>query len=135
MADSRDYCVYRLPNGETVGQFVRRERSFMDAAAKSDQFGVLPAFAGAAMPYGPMDFKNRFKGQADAVELGRAGNFAYYATGDGFVPRGLLDFGARGYAQTMKAMGQKPASGIEDGMSNNAKAVRDKALAARGCPQ
>ncbi|MES2473777.1 MAG: hypothetical protein V4601_13175 [Pseudomonadota bacterium] len=84
-----------------------------------------------AWPRGPIDFKNHFQGKSEkeADELGRAGNFAYYAMGDGIIPRGLLDVGAKLYATGLAATGEKRWSDITPSLlDRKAYEVRDKAL-------
>ena len=54
-------------------------------------------YLGMAWPNGAIDFKNRFRGQGDPTDLGRAGNFAYYAIGSGILPDAVLDAGASAY--------------------------------------
>jgi hypothetical protein len=142
--DNRDYRSFRLPSGQTVGEVIHQERAeilnnwrkALDNGQPSEigpitGYSWLGDFVQRALPGGPMDFKNRFRGgKEDAGTLGRAGNFAYYAIGDGFVPRGLLDFGAAGYALWQRATGGKTSSDITlpKFIDKSAYAVRDKAL-------
>lgn len=88
-------CDTVLPNGQTVGDVVQQERAVLqnvfDSSIQANQSGAdsdpLLAVTGAMLsigwPRGPIDFKRNFKGQADPVLLGEAGNFAYYAIGSG----------------------------------------------------
>lgn len=79
-------CSSALPNGSTVGGNVQQVDSNIDqteisvAEAGGDPsaagFGVYLASVGSN---GPLDFKNNFRGQADAGFLGQAGNFAFGA--------------------------------------------------------
>lgn len=128
-------CDTVLPNGQTVGDVVRQERSVLQnafdqslqAAQAGGDNGSLFAETGAllsiARPNGPIDFKNNFRGQADPALLGEAGNFAFYAIGSGYLPTLELNVGASIYA--IFAHGSI--------LSPSAKAVRDSALAANGC--
>jgi hypothetical protein len=84
---------------------------------------ITAALFQIALPNGPIDFKNNFKGQADANLLGQAGNFAFYAIGSGFVSNLELNIGASSYA--ILAHGSL--------LSPNAQAVVASALAANGC--
>jgi hypothetical protein len=88
-------CNTTLPNGQTVGSVVRQQRAilqnaFNDAAAQaqtgqpSNPLGYeLGAFTAIVGPNGPIDFKKGQTGQT-FVQMGLAGNFAYYAIGAGF---------------------------------------------------
>lgn len=137
-------CGTRLPNGKTVGDYVRDQRaklqSMVDATMQSVG-GPLPAATGAmaaiAWPHGPIDFKNNFRGQGDAGTLGRAGNYAYYAIGTGLIPDGMLDAGAGAYAITSALRGHKSWSTLTGPMfsDQSAASVRDAALASGGCPK
>jgi hypothetical protein len=107
-------CNTKLPNGQTVGTVVRQQRArlqqaFDEAAAQaqtgspSNPLGYeLGAFTAIAGPNGPIDFK---KGQSGAtfVQMGLAGNFAYYAIGSGYFSPNTLDAGAALYALTAAA--------------------------------
>ena len=78
-------CNTRLPNGKTVGDAVRGAvqdtltpgpdvGSNTDAAA--DIQGKMAMYT---FPYGPLDFKNLYRGRGDPTSLAAAGNFAYGA--------------------------------------------------------
>ncbi len=54
-------------------------------------YGWTGSFGYFVRPGGPTDFKNLFRGQANAAFLGQAGNFAYYAIGSGYLPNLELD--------------------------------------------
>lgn len=132
----------QLPDGRTVGDVVREGRaqlqSVFDSQLQTEAGplpGVLGTFVGIVRPYGPVDFKNNLRGQADSDFLGRAGNFAYYAIGSGFIPDGFLDFGAAAYAVGAALIGDKPFSSLVGPMFSDASAasVRGPALAANGC--
>ena len=139
-------CDTRLPNGKTVGDYVRQYRpklqSSMDLAVDASGYGLeadplsaaTGTFARIARDNGPIDFKNQFRG-GDKATLGRAGDFAYYAIGSGILPDAELDAGAGAYALTAALRGQKPFSSLTGRMFSDASAhaVRDDALAANGC--
>ncbi len=142
--DDTDYRTHRLPNGQTVGDVIRRERTgllsnwraSLDNTYPSEigpisGYSLLGDFYGRVRPHGENDFKNRFPGRTpkEADLHGKLGNFAYYAIGDGIVPRGLLDLGAAGYAMWNWIRGEKKSSGISSALiDNSAYSVRDKAL-------
>jgi RHS repeat-associated protein len=146
-------CNTVLPNGQTVGQFVRKYRTELQNLVNQalqnpeDPDPNLPelltgAFLAIAEPDGPIDFKKIFSGQANAAFLGEAGNFAYYATGSGILPTWELDAGASlyGVLSTIPYPGHpgKPFSTLGNGpmlIDDSAAAVRDEALASNGCPQ
>jgi len=113
-APSNINCNTKLPNGQTVGDVVRQQRAvlqsaFNQAAAQaqtgspSNPLGYeLGAFTAIIGPNGPIDFK---KGQSGTtfVQMGLAGNFAYYAIGSGYFSPNTLDAGAAFYALTAAA--------------------------------
>lgn len=68
-----------LPNGQTVGDVVNGVENLINALAAINPVAGLGAYVGAALPYGPLDFKNNFRGQANATFLSAAGNFAFGA--------------------------------------------------------
>lgn len=77
-------CNSALPNGQTVGQVVSQVDASLDstesAAAAAGEPPLLSAagdYVGDALPNGPIDFKNNFKGQGDSGYLSQAGNFAF----------------------------------------------------------
>jgi RHS repeat-associated protein len=141
-------CDALLPNGQTVGDVIRLERSNLlteqqlaqDAAMRSDGGGtgfVTGYFLGIASPNGPIDFKSNFAGQANSSFLGQAGNFAYYSIGSGILPDVELDAGAGAYAVTSALSGQKSFSKLTGPMfsDSSAASVRAAGLASRGCPK
>ncbi len=135
-------CRSVLPNGQTVGDVVASQRaqlqSVFDSTLQTEGgplFAEVGTFAAIAGSHGPIDFKNNFAGQANASFLGSAGNFADYAIGSGYIPNGLLDFGAGTYAVTAAVFGPKPLSSLTGPMFSDASAaaVRNAALASNGC--
>jgi hypothetical protein len=138
-------CNTTLPNGNTVGDTVREQRAKLDDIenANFDSAGFtgftflnkLAAFLGIAQSNGPIDFKNKFRGQGDSRTLGDAGNFAYYATGSGYIPKILLDAGAGAYALYSAANGQKQLSQLTGRMFSDQSAdrMRNPALNSNGC--
>jgi hypothetical protein len=102
-------CSTALPNGQTVGAVVRKQRAILqsyfqganDAAANGvpriPLVTIYGSFAAIAQGNGPIDFKNTFPA-ADRNTMGLAGNFAYYAIGAGYFPTNVLDLGAASYA-------------------------------------
>lgn len=156
--DDTDYRLFRLRNGDTAGNVIRQERQgLLNTWRKAQEetpsdSGIEPAYSPGfaagkvladfykvAKPGGPIDFKNRFPGRSrqEAETLGRVGNFAYYAIGDGIIPRGLLDFGAAGYALWQTATGGKTPFDITLPrlIDKSAYAVRDKARSLPDEPQ
>jgi len=142
-------CDTVLPNGETLGQVVQQERGLLqnafDSAMLANQTGsdsdplleVTGTFLSIARSKGPIDFKNNFKGQANANFLGQAGNFAFYATGSGYLPNQLLDAGAGAYGLLTAIFGPRPFSDLTGPMfsDSSAASVRNLALASNGCSQ
>ena len=138
-------CNTSLPNGTTVGDNVREQRAQLDAVENAgfDSGGFtgftfinkLAAFFGIAQSNGPIDFKNNLRGQGNARTLGDAGNFAYYATGSGYIPNTLLDIGAGAYALYSAARGQKQFSQLTGPMFSDQSAarMRNPGLNANGC--
>lgn len=140
-------CNTLLPNGQTVGDVVRRERAVLeqalDSALQADQTGSeadpLAAETGAliaiAWPNGPIDFKNNFQGQGDPKFLADEGNFAFYAVGSGFLPNKTLDALAGTYALLTAIFGSRHFSDLTGSMFSDSSAarVRDMALASNGC--
>lgn len=77
-------CGSALPNGSTIESNVERVNSDVDqtelstAQAGGDPFAAgLGTYLGSVGSYGPLDFKNNFRGQGDPGFLGEAGNFAF----------------------------------------------------------
>jgi len=98
---------------------------------KSERVGHPPKSNGL------IDFKNNFKGKANAGMLGQAGNFAYYAIGSGFLPSRELDTGAGLYGLYSAIFGNKHFSDLTGPMfsDTSAASVRDAALASNRCKQ
>ena len=136
-------CNTVLPDGRTVGDYVRQYRSQLQSIANDqmqDPMGSASpgALSGAMFSIanvgGPIDFKRKFRGQANGGMLGQAGNFAYYAIGSGIIPTFELDAGAAGYSLYSLIFGGKKFSDITwRGIDTSAASVRDLALAANGC--
>jgi RHS repeat-associated protein len=140
-APSNVNCNTVLPNGQTVGNYVQQYRAQLQSTANASgvddqQVGsTTGAFLSIAGSNGPIDFKNTFRGQANAAMLGQAGNFAYYAIGSGILPNFELDAGAGAYAFYSAVRGRKPFSSLTGPMFSDASAasVRNQGLAANGC--
>jgi hypothetical protein len=135
-------CKTVLPNGQTVGDVVRAQQAQLQSVFDSTLQTVsgphpaeLGTFAAIAWPHGPIDFKNNFRGLASPKLLGKAGNFAYYSIGSGYVPTSIMDIGAGAYAVTSALRGQKPFSTLTGPMlsDQSAASVRTAALASNGC--
>jgi hypothetical protein len=130
---------YILPDGSRLGTVIQQQRSALQngmAQAQGDpqttDGGLGNAFGqyiAAVQPHGPLDFKNRFKGQDDPTVLSNAGNFAYYALGSGIFPDAVLDAGATGYNLYKAVTGQKRDASSLFGPDTSAQSVRDQALA------
>ena len=111
-----------------MGQIINEGRALLGATQDLYGAGVLdPELTGAfgyfVRPGGPTDFKNIFKGQAQAPFLGYAGNFAYYAIGSGYLPNSELDAGAGAYASTLAALGSKQFSQLTGPFFSDASAA------------
>ena len=140
-APNKVTCSTMLPNGRTVGSYVQQYRSQLqsisDASGVDDQQvgSTTGAFYSISQSNGPIDFKNIFRGQANAAMLGQAGNFAYYAIGSGILPNFELDAGAGAYAVYSAIRGRKPFSSLTGPWFSDASAasVRSQGLAAGGC--
>jgi RHS repeat-associated protein len=142
-------CNTMLPNGQTIGQVVQLERAELQSVwdqslqgansdGQPDPLGATTGtFIAIAKSHGPIDFKNSYKGQANATMLGQAGNFAYYAIGSGFLPSRELDIGAGLYGLYSAIFGNKHFSDLTGPMfsDTSAASVRDAALASNGCKQ
>ncbi len=141
IAPNKVTCSTVLPNGRTVGSYVQQYRSQLqsisDASGVDDQQigSTTGAFFSISQSNGPIDFKNIFRGQANAAMLGQAGNFAYYAIGSGILPNFELDAGAGAYAVYSAIRGRKPFSSLTGPWFSDASAasVRSQGLAAGGC--
>lgn len=132
-----------LPDGQRLGTMIQQQRSALqnsmtqlqnDPQSPDGGMGYAAGqYAAMAWPNGPLDFKNRFKGQGDPTQLGRAGNFAYYAIGSGILPDAMLDAGATGYnlyKNAKAAMGNGVTDGSNPfGPDASAQSVRSQALA------
>ena len=142
-------CNTKLPNGQTVGAVVRQQRAllqsaFSDAAAQAQTgrpsnpfFYELGAFTSIVGPKGPIDFKKGQSGQT-FVQMGLAGNFAYYAIGAGYFSPSVLDAGAGAYALTAAAFFPHSTVHFSDLTGNffsdsAAAQMRGAGLAANGC--
>ena len=148
-----DYRAFPLPSGQTVGDVIRQEKigllnTWRNAQESMMQYPGSEPFSAAAYAAGrtigefkdrmssngPVDFKNNAQnsslGDDYATKLGQAGNFAYYAIGDGVLPRGLLDIGAASYALKGLWNGDKKLEQITlpKLIDKSAYSVRDKAL-------
>ena len=62
---------------------------------------------GVVAPYGPLDFKNDFKGRAPAAQLAAAGNVAYGAYMSATWGSTIGDLGAKIYATGLNLLGAK----------------------------
>lgn len=149
LAPNNVNCNTKLPNGQTVGSVVRQQRAilqnaFNEAAAQaqtgmpSNPFGYeLGAFTAIVGPNGPIDFKKGQTGQT-FVQMGLAGNFAYYAIGAGYFSPTTLDLGAAAYALTAATFFPHSTVHFSDLTGNffsdsAAAQMRGPGLAANGC--
>jgi hypothetical protein len=84
---------------------------------------------------GQIDFKTTFAGQASREMLGDAGNFAYYAIGQGFIPNTVLDMGAGFYGIYGAITGRFPWSFLTGRFfsDDSARRMRTSGLSANGC--
>ena len=134
-------CNTVLPNGQTIGEFVRAAVQLTTSPVEMATDAVLsgPGSTGVAIgtvaPFGAGDFKNRFKGQASPTFLADAGNFAYGAYVSAVAGPSVSNFGAVMYARVANAVGSKPASFMApNGMSKSGAANVPRGNANSGCP-
>ena len=149
IAPSKVGCGTVLPNGQTVGAVVRQQRAILqnafNASAAQAQTGTpsnplgyqLGAFTSIALPNGPIDFKKGQTGQT-FVQMGLAGNFAYYAIGAGYFSPSTLDAGAGAYGLIAAAFFPHSTVHFSDLTGNffsdsAAAQMRGPGLAANGC--
>ena len=130
---------FTLPDGQKLGDVIQQHRS--DLQGKVEQLQNDPEsldgglgyaaghYLGMAWPHGSIDFKNQFQGQGNATDLGRAGNFAYYAIGSGILPDAVLDAGASAYNFYKSVTGQSKDNSNMSEPDDSAQSVRDQALA------
>jgi RHS repeat-associated protein len=135
-------CGTKLPNGQTVGDYVRAARNQMNSIQGTgspplDAYHMLTTFKGLVGGGSSIDFKNTMAGQAPIELLGNAGNFAYYAIGSGYFSAGILDMGAGGYAIKSAFIPSSPvtfsALTMPYGQDTSAKLQEGPGLAANGC--
>jgi hypothetical protein len=130
---------FTLPNGQKLKEVIQQRRTGLQNAIDRAQSvpdsmdGGLGYAAGhylaMARPHGPIDFKNTFKGRGDPDQLGKAGNFAYYAIGSGVLPDTVLDAGASAYNLYKSMIDSKNRHDISPNPDSSAMTVRDSALA------
>ena len=79
-------CGSQLPNGTTVASNVQQASQNIDNDILTAANGggdpssaMFASYLSQVGSNGPLDFKNNFRGQADAGFLGQAGNFAFGA--------------------------------------------------------
>jgi hypothetical protein len=100
LCNQKPNCNTVLPNGQTIGQVVRKAVSTIQLVASYDLSGLseLAAFYETVKSNGPTDFKNNF-GSDPTGSLGAAGNFAYGAIASGIsYSQSFAEFGAGRYA-------------------------------------
>lgn len=129
---------FTLPDGQKLKDVIQRHRSeLLDTVERLQTYpesadGGLGYATGhylsMAWPHGALDFKNRFKGRGNATDLGKAGNFAYYAIGAGILPDAVLDAGASAYNLYKTLTGQNMDHSNPFGPDKSAQTVRDHAL-------
>ena len=129
---------FALPDGQKLGDVIQQHRS--DLRDKVEQLQNDPQstdgglgyaaghYLGMAWPHGAIDFKNQFKGQGNPDDLGKAGNFAYYAIGSGILPDAVLDAGASAYNFYKSVTGQNKDNSNMSRPDTSARSVRDQAL-------
>jgi hypothetical protein len=141
-----------LPDGQKLEDVIQQHRSDLkdtvdrlqsDPQSLDGGLGYAAGhYLGMAWPDGAIDFKNRFRGQGDPIDLGKAGNFAYYAIGSGILPDAVLDAGASAYnvykkfkdstsksKQNDSAAGMKQSNDATFSPDASALSVRNHALA------
>ena len=134
-------CDTVLPDGRTLGSVIREQRAVMattySTLLDSNIGRRFSTFISIVGPNGPIDFKKGQSGQT-FVEMGLAGNFAYYAIGAGFFSPSALDAGAGAYALTAAAFFPHSTVHFSDLTGNffsdsAANQMRGPGLAANGC--
>ena len=139
-------CSTAPPNGQTIGDLVRRQRASLLTTELVAETSLYPAtvapaalgqFISIVRPGGPIDFKNEFSGQANAAPLGQEGNFAHYAIGTGILSPLALDAGAGAYGLLTATFGPRPLSDLTGRTfsDSSAASVLDAAVASKGCIQ
>ena len=133
-------CNSRLPNGSTIGDQVRH---LVDNASALIDMSSDPALSGAALagnmfatvfPFGPLDFKNLFKGSAGPGQLADMGNFAYGSYVSALAGPALSNLGAQGYAKASALFGVKAQRYMAaNGMSKSASANVPRGNLNPGC--
>jgi RHS repeat-associated protein len=135
-------CDTVLPNGKTIGESVRS--AVADTLIPNGFVGSLTDYAASltqdfvsyVIPYGPLDFKNRFKGQGRPGALADAGNFAYGAYVSALAGASVSNFGAKLYATGSYYLGLKPLKFLApNGMSKSGAANVPRGNANAGCPK
>jgi hypothetical protein len=87
-------------------------------------------------PKGPLDFKNRFRGQGNPTALAAAGNFAYGAYVSALAGPSVSNFGATLYGTVAGWLGLKdPKFLAPNGMSKSGAANVPRGNANAGCPR
>lgn len=134
-------CNTVLPNGKTVGDTVRAaaqdtrdDNTSTSSTSATDNF--QNKFEFYTFPYGPLDFKNRFRGRADAATLAAAGNFAYGAYVSAVAGPSISTFGAKLYGVVASWLGLKsPKFLASNGMSKSGAANVPRGNDNAGCPK
>jgi hypothetical protein len=124
----------------TVGQYVQKARALLQAVSESENneaqwLTPYTTFAAIVRPGGQIDFKMIFTGQASHEMLGDAGNFAYYAIGEGYIPDTALDLGAGAYGVYGVLVGTFPPSFLTGPFfsDDSARRQRGPGLSSDGC--
>ncbi len=133
-------CDTRLPNGETIGDIVRfavEDTLRMETGIMSNTgfvASVISKMAVYTLPKGPLDFKNRFQGQADPTFLAASGNFAYGAYVSAIAGPQVSNFGAKFYGKITGLLGLKsPEFLAPNGMSKSGAANVPRGNLNPGC--
>jgi hypothetical protein len=127
-----------VQNGRAQLQAViDRQNELAAAGGDVNPFAIYAAFYSIVKPNGPIDFKKGQSGQT-FVQMGLAGNFAYYAIGEGYISPSVLDAGAGAYALTAAAFFPHSTVHFSDLTGNffsdsAAAQMRGPGLAAGGC--
>lgn len=130
---------YILPGGQQLKDVIQQHRADLqdrieqlqnNSSSLDGGLGYAAGhYLGMAWPNGPLDFKNIFKGQSNESDLGKAGNFAYYAIGSGILPDSVLDAGASAYNLYKHLAGQSEDQTGAFEPDKSAQTVRSRAPA------
>jgi hypothetical protein len=128
-------CNTILPNGITIGQYVRTTLAFSAGIRQANFAAGFGADLAMVSPYGPLDPKNNFRGQGSPSQLAAAGNFEVGAYMTAVWGSGVSNLEAIIYATGSHILGIKASSFMApNGMDKSAAANLPRGNANAGCP-